>query len=432
MITAGIIAEYNPFHSGHRYHIEETRRRTGADYIITVLSGDFVQRGEPAVVDKYFRTRMALAGGADLVLELPAVYATASAEYFAMAGVRLLHELHCVDYLSFGSEWVQMEDYDFSVKVLTKEPKKYQILLKEGLKKGKNFPSARQEALEKMAGKKIELLRHPNHILGLEYMKAIQRLHSPIQPIAIQRLGAGYHDVEERTSLASATAVRRKLRKCKEELSRSADGRICVPGEIREENVPKFFAQIPENMGKDLYEQYMSGNTVEWEDMMPLLDYAVLMHRHDLEEFFGIDGEMAARIRKKYIAGLDFSALIDHMHSKTLTDAAWRRAFLHLLLQMKKEPNLEQAANLAVPYARVLGFSSQAAPLLRKLRQTSAIPIIQKPAQGKKMLKDDPVARSLFALDIRSAEVYEQMAAARAGRKPVSEWTRQQVRTGDT
>ena len=137
MITAGIIAEYNPFHSGHKYHIEETRRRTGADYIIAVLSGDFVQRGEPAVIDKYFRTRMALAGGADLVLELPAVYATASAEYFAMAGVSLLHALQCVDYLSFGSEWVNREEYDFCVKVLTQEPKNYQILLKEGLN-GKN------------------------------------------------------------------------------------------------------------------------------------------------------------------------------------------------------------------------------------------------------------------------------------------------------
>ncbi len=423
MITAGIIAEYNPFHSGHKYHIEETRRRTGADYIIAVLSGDFVQRGEPAVVDKYFRTRMALAGGADLVLELPAVYATASAEYFAMAGVSLLHALQCVDYLSFGSEWVNREEYDFCVKVLTQEPKNYQILLKEGLKKGKNFPSARQEAMEKIAGKNIELLRYPNHILGLEYGKAIQRLHSSIQPVAIQRRGAGYHDREERMFLASATAVREKLKKCREEV-----GAHGFSARRKAGDVPEFFTQIPGNLGEELFAEYMSGNTVSWEDMMPLLDYTIVMQRENLADFFGIDEEMAARIRKNYIPGQDFSALIETMHTKNLTDAAWRRGFLHLLLQMKKEPYLRQAAKINVPYARVLGFSSQAAPLLRMLRKNSTIPIIQKPAQGKKQLEQDPAACALYGLDIRSAEIYEQIAAAKAGRRPIAEWARPQIR----
>ena len=126
MRTAGIIAEYNPFHRGHRYHMEETRRQTGADYIIAVMSGCYVQRGEPAVVDKYVRTRMALDGGADLVLELPVVYATASAEYFASAGVRLLDSLGCVDVLSFGSEYAGVDDFAPLVKILSEEPPIYQ------------------------------------------------------------------------------------------------------------------------------------------------------------------------------------------------------------------------------------------------------------------------------------------------------------------
>ena len=111
MKVAGIIAEYNPFHKGHQYHIEETRKKTGADYVVVVMSGDYVQRGEPAIADKYMRTRMALSGGADLIIEMPAIYATASAEYFATAGIGILDQLGCVDYLSFGSEWAEVEDF---------------------------------------------------------------------------------------------------------------------------------------------------------------------------------------------------------------------------------------------------------------------------------------------------------------------------------
>ena len=147
MITAGIIAEYNPFHRGHQYHIEETRRQTGADYILVIMSGDYVQRGEPAVTDKYLRTRLALMGGADLVVELPVIYASASAEYFAAAGVKLLHQLRCVDYLSFGSEKAGVEDFEPFVKILSEEPPFYCRQLRAALKTGKNFPLAREEAL---------------------------------------------------------------------------------------------------------------------------------------------------------------------------------------------------------------------------------------------------------------------------------------------
>ena len=132
MKVAGIIAEYNPFHKGHQYHIEETRKKTGADYVVVVMSGDYVQRGEPAIADKYMRTRMALSGGADLIIEMPAIYATASAEYFATAGIGILDQLGCVDYLSFGSEWAEVEDFSAYATLFLEEPEEYrQILLEE-------------------------------------------------------------------------------------------------------------------------------------------------------------------------------------------------------------------------------------------------------------------------------------------------------------
>lgn len=143
MKVAGIIAEYNPFHKGHQYHIEETRKQTGADYVIAVMSGDYVQRGEPAIADKYMRTRMALSGGADLVIEMPVIYATASAEYFATAGIGILDRLGCVDYLSFGSEWADVEDYSSYATLFLEEPEEYRQILQEQLKRGKSFPEAR-------------------------------------------------------------------------------------------------------------------------------------------------------------------------------------------------------------------------------------------------------------------------------------------------
>ena len=150
MKVAGIIAEYNPFHKGHQYHIEETRKKTGADYVIVVMSGNYVQRGEPAIADKYMRTQMALFGGADLVIEMPTIYATASAEYFATAGIGILDKLGCVDYLSFGSEWAEVEDFSAYASLFLEESEEYKQILQEQLKLGKSFPEARAFAAGKL------------------------------------------------------------------------------------------------------------------------------------------------------------------------------------------------------------------------------------------------------------------------------------------
>lgn len=421
MITAGIIAEYNPFHKGHQYHIEETRKKTKADYVVVAMSGDFVQRGEPAIADKYFRTRLALQGGADVVMEIPAVYATASAEYFATAGVKLLHKLGCVDYLSFGSEWASIEDYEPYVRFLTEESSEYQNLLREGLRQGKRFPLARMDALSQlMMGEEnereqiIEFLSEPNHILGLEYLKCLKRLNSLIIPITVKREGAGYHEKKLGQEYSSATALRQQLK----------------------ENPGCSELESGMNLGaKELMEQYCRGDFVEWDDLMPYLEYSYLTERNRRQcsdnrktsGYFGMDDEMYHRFFRYYKPGYSFDEMMEQLHTKRLTDAALRRGLLHMVLPIKKYDFLEKASEIPMPYCRILGFSKKATPLLKKIRENAEVEIIQKPALGRKLCQKGTDAATLFEMDILASDLYETISSRKSGREFQSELTRSQV-----
>ena len=207
MKITGIIAEYNPFHNGHAYQIAKIKEETDNDYVIVAMSGDFVQRGEPTITDKYERARMALSCGADLVLELPALFACASAEYFARAGVALFTRMGCVDYLCFGAENADLSQLNKIAGILVDEPRSYQDALNIYLKEGKNFPAARILALKSYLSAEssdaalqteqlTSLLSTPNNILGIEYLKALKTCGSQITPYPILREGAGYHDTD--------------------------------------------------------------------------------------------------------------------------------------------------------------------------------------------------------------------------------------------
>ena len=213
MKTAGIIAEYNPFHRGHEYQIQYTKEKLGADYVIVTMSGDYVQRGTPALISKHLRAEMALRCGADLVLEMPVSVSTASAEAFAMGGVSLLDSLGVVDMLCFGSESGEISTLQKLAEILVKEPDEYKHLLKSFLSQGLSFPTARSQALTEylkavcrltkantvedsatFSSNAARILNTPNNILGIEYCKALLRLNSKIQPVTIRRKGMGYHD----------------------------------------------------------------------------------------------------------------------------------------------------------------------------------------------------------------------------------------------
>jgi len=283
MHITGIIAEYNPLHLGHKYHMEQTKAATGADYIITILSGDYVQRGLPAILDKHTRTRMALNAGSDLVIELPVPYALSSGEGFAFGGVSLLHQLGCVDSLSFGSE-AGTEQLDQLVKIArvlqsealftadlmqTAEVTPYHAAYQSALKQGMTHPKARLHALLKTHPELDTgvLDGHSNNMLALEYLKAIYRLESAIEPVTIERKGQAYLDdgvfpdnnvcTEKLTSRAfsSATAIRESL--------------------VRH-NFETIFTQVPSDVAEILMQAHSANTLIFAEDFSNLLHYKLL------------------------------------------------------------------------------------------------------------------------------------------------------------
>ena len=215
----GIIAEYNPFHSGHAFHLQESRLRTGASYTVVVMSGDFVQRGAPAVYDKYLRTRMALLSGADLVLELPPPFAVSSAEDFASCAVSLLDQLGVVSHICFGSECGDIKRLTDLADLLLEEPAPLSASIKKHLSAGYSYPKALETALTACLPAQTQrdfaasLLSTPNNTLGIEYIKALHRRQSTIIPITLPRIGAGYNDQELAPAFSSASAIRKTILK---------------------------------------------------------------------------------------------------------------------------------------------------------------------------------------------------------------------------
>ena len=432
MKVAGIIAEYNPFHRGHQYHIEETRKRTGADYIVVVMSGDYVQRGEPAIADKYMRTQMALSGGADLIIEMPAIYATASAEYFATAGIGILDKLGCVNYLSFGSEWAEGKEFASYASLFLEEPEEYKKLLQEQLKSGRTFPEARAFAAGKLLfdskpEEAISFLKEPNHILGIEYMKALKRSHSSIEPIIIKRKGNHYHEKELTKSYSSATAIRQKMYDYEKNQREIVFDDSKERENLEEKSINKILKEALYGEALPFIKGFLQKNFVTWEDLMPYLDYTFLLKNKVIGKYFGMNLDLARRFQNMFKPGLSFEALIERLHARQVTDAALRRVLLHIVLHMKYYPFLEDAKDIPIPYARILGFSKKATPLLKEIRQKASLDIIQRPSEGKRLYASGSAQAQIYSIDIRTSDFYEQIAARKAGRKPVSEYKRQQI-----
>lgn len=367
MKITGIIAEYNPFHNGHKYQID-TIRKAGTDYIIAVMSGDFVQRGEPAILNKYTRAQMALENGIDLVIELPVAYATASANHFAQGGVSLLHSLKVVDELAFGVE----DGYAACIPLLSDflacPPEAFNAKLDGLLREGITFPKARQHALSLFFNDtELKCLELSNSILALEYCKAIKKLSSPIKPLPITRLGSDYNDnmlCEDR--FASASAVRKAL----------FDG-----------NIGKLSSFVPENVYKILE----SSAYLCIDDFNKQLHYTLTLKK-ELAVYEEVGESLANRIKSHIYEFETISSFADLLKTKNITHSGIMRSLLHILLEL--DNNIPPLA----PYARVLGFRKQSAELLSLIKNNSIIPLISKLA--------DADANPLLDEDIRSADIY--------------------------
>ncbi len=415
MRTAAIIAEYNPFHNGHAYHIEETRRQTGADFILIVMSGDYVQRGAPAIIDKYARTGMALAGGADLVIELPCSFALASAEGFARGAISLLTALSCIDYLSFGSECGDIGLLSRTAALLASEPDRFRLELKSRLREGISYPAARQLAFSAAWPKDPELaglLALPNNILGVEYCLALQSLHSPITPYTIPRIGSGYHDStlangpDPASSYPSASAVRAALTSARKESGHTKESPATE--EVLRHAVPPACRPI--------LREALADGILTQDDYTPYLFYRLtFLQETTLASFPDITPDLANRIRALSRHTLSFQEFAAALKSRQYTRTRMDRILMRLILDIRKT---EEAAS----YARILGFRKSAAPLLKAIRQNSRIPVITKPALEEETLS--PKERADFQSDLRASELARHIRETSSGRHLRNEYTR--------
>ncbi len=387
MHVTGLITEYNPFHNGHLFHLKKARETTGADYTAVVMSGSFVQRGAPAVFDKYSRTRAALLSGADLVFEMPAPFSTASAREFASYAVALFTALGAVDSICFGSECGEIEPILRAARLLNEESESFKKRLQDFLKEGKTFPEARSAALAEEGAEEAKLLSSPNNILGVEYCQAVLRQRSPLSCFTIKREGNGYHDPSLDGVLGSALAVRQALQS-------GTDVQAL-----------RFLLPDPS------FDSVCRSIPVFLDDFSGLLNYRLLTEQEP-ERYAEIRPELAARIKKLAPGSASFDQRIKELKSRQLTYTGVSRGLIHLILGIEqRQMDLFKEAGFA-PYARILGFRKSAAPLLRRIKENSSIPVISKLAGAEKRL--DPAGAAMLACEIQSSHLYQNVRCEKA------------------
>ena len=451
MKVAGIIAEYNPFHSGHQYHIKRTKELTGCDFTVAVMSGDFVQRGAPALADKYVRAQMALSCGADLVLELPVLYACASAEFFAWGGVALLDALSLTDVLSFGAELDDARLFWQVSGLLAREGGAFSRRLQEGLREGLSFPAARAQALlaglprgeagelslggsaelppegnaglplggnaelppEGSAGLALEnslpqiraLLSSPNNLLGLEYCKALREQNSSIQPVTLLRDGSDYHEGRLQKGRApSASAVRAVFKE-------AAGGDPGKASPLLRESLAEY---LPDAVCALLSHSAAENSFLTEEDFDLLLHYCLLsMPPEEMCCCLDVSPDLAARIKNTLNQYRGFSQFTSLLKTREVTYTRIQRSLLHLLLKIRE-------AAFPVPYARVLGFKKAAAPLLKEINSRSRIPVFTKLSRGELLL--DQYGKKVLEENTFASNLYEAVLCKKQDRPFIHEY----------
>ena len=436
MHITGIIAEYNPFHNGHKYHLEETRRITGADFCIAIISGDFVQRGTPAIIDKYVRTEMALRNGVDLVLELPLCYACGSAEFFADGAVALLDRLGAVDSLCFGSECGDIHILTEIASLLMNEPEAYQLALQKALREGHSLPKARSMALSSclpFSSSYQEALSSPNNILGIEYVKALLKRNSRITPYTITRQGSGYHD----TSLTSAVSLPGGCTNNHPPLSSASAIRSCLEHDIFSEydNTLKHPADstvltelqthVPESVYALLKKNYHRCFPIFSNDFSSLLHYRLLLQASNgFTDYMDVTADLSDKIIKNLNQFEGYEPFCGQLKSKDMTYSRISRSLLHILLDLTDRQMREWQTN-QIYYARILGFRRSSIPLLGILKNSTSVPLISKLADASGYLT--PTGLSMLEKDIQAAHIYDSVISSKFHTPFVNEYSKQLV-----
>ncbi len=408
MKLAAVITEYNPFHKGHQYQLNEIRKRSDADYILVLMSGNFVQRGAPALLDKYTRASLALSGGADLVLELPAVFSLGSAKYFSLGALSILNRLP-LDYLAFGSEERDPAKLKAAGDFFAEESPDYQSLLQENLRKGLSFPAARAKAAARLlpisypdlftdASKLEDLLHAPNNILAVSYLSALKQTSSSMKELIIPRSGKGYHD-QELSPLASASAIRKAL----------------LSGNFKEEERDTALSSsLPEESLKILSDAKGKNLLQSEDDYLPMIRYALLCADSALlTSLEGVSPDLALRLQNKMDPRGDYAALLSTYLSKNTTAVSLSRILFRLLLKIPKDLQEEALSAPDGLYAHVLGLRKESAFLLSYLKKKADLPLLINPAADSALL--DELQTAVFEKDLFCSRLYQSLASSKSG-----------------
>lgn len=379
MISAGIVVEYNPFHNGHLYHLHQTRKQTTADVVIAVMSGHFLQRGEPALVSKFARTKMALQAGVDLVVELPYAFSTQKAEIFAHGAISILSSLQ-TNFICFGSESGSLTPFYNTLHFIEDHKHQYNDAIKKFMNDGLSYPKAASLAFRSIAKEEPLLdLSKPNNILGYHYIKALHRLKSSTLPITIKRVNAEYHEpyLSTSTQISSATSIRNIV--------------------LQNDSLTEIRSHVPYTSYEGLlHYKHIYGNFVQWENLWPYLKYKLLHSEpEELKEIYEVEEGIEHRLIRYCRVAISFSDFMEKVKTKRYTWTRLQRVCVHILTNTKKE-EMKKRCNHP-EYIRVLGFNEKGRKYLKEKKHKCSLPIISKLSQ---------IDQSAIRLDVKASHIY--------------------------
>ena len=365
MKVSSLICEYNPFHNGHKYMLDKMREN-GSDFIIACMSGNFTQRGDFAVFDKYSRTKTALENGVDLVIELPVTYACATAEKFAFGGVYILNSVGCADNIYFGSECGDIASLESTADIL--QSSEISDRIKKYLSLGQTFAKARENAVSEISEKSADILRYPNNILAIEYIRSLKKLHSPIFPQTIKRIGSEHDSMTAFENTASATLIRKCI------YENNSDFRKYIP-----------FSDIP-----DIH----SLSKLETAFLYQLR----MMSPEDFKNLPDISEGLENRLYSAVKNSCSTDEILQIVKTKRYTLSRLRRILLHAFLNITRKD-----CDILPQYIKILGFNQNGKNILRIMRDTATLPVIMRYADVKKL---SPTAQYLYSLETRCDDIY--------------------------
>lgn len=415
MKAVGLVTEYNPFHNGHLYHLNKAMELTGADISVAVMSGDFVQRGEPAVLDKYTRASMALNSGVNLVVELPVNYAVSSAESFAAGALKVLDYIKA-DSIAFGSESGDIERLSKLAHILCDNEDALYKEISKCTANGISYAAARQKTVEKLTDRDTAaMLTSSNNILAVEYLKAIIKNNYAIKPYTVQRQGDDYNDTDIRSDYASATALRGNLKAdniskyipVKAGLILSSNTNYIYPDDITE----ALFTRLLDILFASSYDKNVFiENVMQYPDVSKEIAGRLYKSAMDM-----ITRTVPQGAESKDNGAFSFGSLCEHIKTKEVPLSRIKRALVRITLGLDKK-HMEKYSN--APYIRVLGFDKKGQEYLSYIRKTVEVPLITKTADYKEMLLDD----------IHAANIYNMIVAGKYGVKELGDFVRGPVR----